>query len=145
MLLVFGLVAIIGFQVMDDFNNQYQDTDASNTSKAQSQTFTDRYVNLWDGIFMLVFGLLGVALVISVATLGTRPEFFFITIIVGMFIVGGAAALSNVFTDATDGMLASSAAQFTFLPLIMNNLVNITLFLVFALVVGLFVKARGIV
>lgn len=141
-----ALVVVIGIKLFDSWNVAYQDTDASVEAKAISQELNDRYASLWDGIFMLVFGMFAIAMVVSVAALGTSPEFFFITIIVGFFILGGAAALSNTFLDATNTPeLSSSASQLTFIPLVMNNLAEVALFLLALLLVGLFVKARGII
>lgn len=145
-LFVLSLVAVVGFKFYDDFDDKYQASDtASDKGKEISSDLSGRYVSLWDGIFMLVFGLLAIGLLISVASLGTRPEFFFIVIIISLFVVGGAALLSNVFTDATAGDLAASAAQFSFATLVMSNLPMIAVALVVLLLAGLFVKIRGVV
>lgn len=142
-LLVLGITVFVGYKFFVQFNNEYQDGIASDVSKGLLQNSFDRYANLWDGIFMLVFGLFAVALMISVATLGTRPEFFFVTIIIGFFIIGASAIVSNAFYEVSEGLGVESS--FTFIPLVMNNLVNITLVLVALLVTGLYVKIRGYV
>lgn len=144
-LLAVTIIWIIGAKVFSDVDAELQDSDLSNVSKNISGTLEARYVGLFDGIFALVFGLLAAGLIVSVAFLGSRPEFFFITTIVSFFVVGLAAILSNVFNTFVNTDIASTATGFTYIPLVMNNLVEITLFLVVILVVALFVKARGVV
>lgn len=145
-LLVAGMVFIVMAKVLTDINDDFQAGDTlSNESKNLSGTLTSRYTGLFDGIFAVVFGLLGVGLIVSVALLGSRPEFFFITIIVGFIVIGLAAMISNVFDSFANSSISATAASFTYIPLIMNNLVEITLFLVAALVAGLYIKARGII
>lgn len=144
-LLVLGLTMVVAYNFFTELNTQFQDTDhLTNTSKESIDTLHNRYTGLWDGIFMLVFGLLAVGLVLSTAALGTRPEFFFLVVIISLFVVGGAAAVSNVWSDAVGTDLAVSASSFPFTSLILGNLVEITLALIGILLVGLFVKARGI-
>lgn len=144
-LFVLVLVVTIGFKVLGDFNDKYQTSGATNVSKELLQEQANRYVGLWDGIFMLVFGLLTVGLIISVAALGSRPEFFFIILILGMFIIGGAAMFSNIYEDATSGSLAVSASNFSFSYYVMTHMVEISLLLIGLFIVGLFVKAGGLV
>lgn len=147
LMLLLGTVFIVGSKVMGEFNDEWQaNEDVSNQSKEIVSDLEGRYVNLWDGAFMLIFGLLAVALVVSTAALGTRPEFFFITVVIAVFFVGAAAAVSNAFYDiSNDSGLVEATNEFTFVPLIMNNLVEITLVLIGLLFVGLYVKARGII
>lgn len=144
-LLAFALVIVVGIKFFTAYNESYQDSSATDQGKGIVQNLFSKYAKVWDGAFMLVFGLLCVALILSVAALGTRPEFFFVTIIIGMFLIGVAALLANVYSNATGTQLAEAASQLTFIPLIMGNLATITLFMVAMLIIGLFVKARGII
>lgn len=147
LLLVFmftlAIVVGAGNEVLSGINDQFQASDMTNESKSIIGEQDARYSQVWDGAFMLVFGLFAVALILSTAALGTRPEFFFITIVVGMFFIIIAGALSNVFGDFFAALTTSG--DFTFIPLIMNNLVEAALALIAMLVIGLFVKARGLV
>jgi flagellar biosynthesis protein FlhB len=146
LLVVIGIIWIVGSSVFDSLNTSLQGSDVlTNDSKATISTLETRYVSVFDGVFLLVFGLLALGLVLSTAMLGTRPEFFFIVIIVSMLFIGAAAALSNVFDSVASSSAGSTVSEFTYIPLIMNNLVVITLFLVALLLAGLYVKARGIV
>jgi hypothetical protein len=146
-LLVFVVCIYVGAKLFNSFNDSWQDSDQiTNESKELVGGLESRYVGLWDGAFMLVFSLLAVGLLVSTAMLGTRPEFFFITIIIAVFFVGVAAAVSNAFSAfSADSNLSGVGSEFVFIPLIMNNLVEIMLVLIGLLLTGLYVKARGLV
>lgn len=146
-LFVLGLVAVVGFQVFGELNDSIQAKEGfSNESKALLQTNYDAYAPLWDGIVAFGMALLGIALILSTAAIGTRPEFFFLTILVGMLLIGGVAMLSNVWAEATTtGPLAGAASSFTFTNLLFDNYALIALLFVALLTIGLFVKARGLV
>jgi len=143
-LFVLAIVVTSGAEIMDRLNMGFQEDDTlSNRSQEQFSTLNTRYSQVWDGAFALVVALFTISLVLSTAALGTRPEFFFILIIISMFLVGVAAVISNVFADFTTTL--NSSVEFTFLPLFMNNLVEVLLVLLALLFIGLYVKIRGVV
>lgn len=144
-LFVFALFVIIGLTLFNTINTEFQQHDGlSNQSKEIIDENATRYAALWDGIFATVFGLLTLGLLLSVAALGTRPEFFFIMVFISLFIVGIAAIIGNVFEEFTnDPTLTTAASQLTFIPLFYNNVVEITLVLIGLLFIGLYAKGSG--
>lgn len=140
---VIGLVAVAGGRVMSRLNESLSGGPVSVEGVSMFAELTARYPLVFDGAVMLVFGLFAITLLVSTAALGSRPEFFFITVFVGMFFVGMAAVLSNVFGEFFSQMAVEG--QFRFIPLLMNNLVEAVLLLLAMLVFGLFVKIRGVV
>lgn len=146
-LLIIAVTVIIGYKVFSSYNEKWQAQDSvSADAKADVQTLKDRYVSLFDGIFMLVFALLTIALFISVAYIGTRPEFFFITVIIMIMFIGVSALMSNVYDDVgTSEQLATTTSEFSFIPFIMTKLPLVTLLLGAVILIGLYVKIRGIV
>lgn len=144
-LFVFAIFVVIGMMLFTNINQEFQDSNTlSNNSKELIQENQSRYAGLWDGIFATVFGLLTLGLVLSVAQLGTRPEFFFIMIFISLFIVGIAAIIGNVFEEFTnDATLSAAATEFTFISLFYNNVVAITLVLIGLLLIGLYAKGSG--
>src|SRR5690348_3416217 len=98
-LLLIALFVIIGYKVFDSYNDKWQNMNVDSNAKALVQTSKDRFVGLWDGIFMFIVALLAVALFISSTMIGTRPEFFFITFILLCFFIGSSAVISNVYED----------------------------------------------
>ena len=142
-LFILAIVVSSGAEIMDRLNTGFSESETlGNASQEQFSELNTRYSQVWDGAFALVFALFAISLVVSTAALGTRPEFFFILIIISMFFVGAAAAISNVFSDFSTQL--ASNVDFTFIPLFMNNLVEVLLVLLALLFIGLFVKIRGI-
>lgn len=146
LLLLIAIFALVGFKVFSSYNDKWQQLDVSNDSKTYIQEQEDRYPSLFDGIFMLVFALLVVALFISVTQIGTRPEFFFITIVVLVFFIGASALLGNAFEDISEGeQLNDSSDEFNFIPFIMGNLPIVTLGLGVVVIGGLYLKIKGLI
>jgi ABC-type cobalt transport system substrate-binding protein len=145
-LFLFAIVIIVMNQFFTSFNAGYQTSGASNNSKELVDTNQNRYSSLFDGIFMFVFAILAVLLFVSVATIGTRPEFFFITMILIAIFVGVGGLLSNTFTSiSSNHLLNSSTNDFTFIPFIMDKLPFVILFFGIVVVFGLYVKIKGFV
>lgn len=146
LLLLVSLFAIVGFKVFSSYNDKWQNLDVSNESKTYIQEQDDRYPALFDGIFMLVFALLVVALFISVTQIGTRPEFFFISLVVLVFFIGAAGLLGNSFENISEGdELNATTQEFTFIPFIMGNLPIVTLGLGVVVIGGLYLKIKGLI
>jgi len=146
-MLLFSIVIVVGYKVFTSYNDKWQLNPSIDTdSKAIVDTLHTRYVGLFDGIFMFVFALLAVMLFVSSAFIGTRPEFFFITVILAIFVIGISAVMSNVYNDvASNEQLNTSSSQFNFIPFIMDNLPSVALLFSAIVMVGLYVKIKGFV
>lgn len=145
-LLLIGITVIVGYKIFTSYNEKWQNNSSvPATAKAEVQTLKDRYVGLFDGIFMFVFALLVIALFISVAVIGTRPEFFFITVFLMIIFIGVSALLSNIYSDvSTSEQLNNTTNEFVFIPFVMNDLPKLTLLMGTLILVGLYVKIKGI-
>lgn len=139
---VIAIVAVSGGEIFDRLNSGFAGSSLSDGAKEDFSILEARYSQVWDGAFLMIFALFSIALILSTAAIGSRPEFFFITVIVGMFFVGVAAIVSNVFASAFSNF--STSGNWTFIPLLLNNLVEAVLVLLALLVVGLFVKIKGV-
>lgn len=146
-LMIVSLMVIVGYKIFSSYNDKWQAAPSiSNQSKTLVQDSKDRYVSLFDGIFMFVFALLIVGLFISASLINTRPEFFFIALVVAVFMIGGSAVISNSFEAASDSQhLNNTSSEFTFIPFLMDNLPIITLLMVFVVMVALYVKMKGLI
>lgn len=143
-LFVLGVVSVVSYSIFTDLNTQFQaKDDLSNQSKSILSDNLARFAPIFDGIVAMGVALLGVALVVSTAAIGTRPEYFFLVIIVGMLLVGAVAMLSNVWAEFTSTTLATAASDFTFTNLLFDNYPYVALSLLGLLMVGLFVKVRS--
>lgn len=144
-ILLFSIVIIVGYKVFSSYNDKWQTSNADTQAKELVQESQTRYTNLFDGIFMFVFALLVIALFISAATIGTRPEFFFITMVLLVIFIGVSALISNVYdTASTSTQLNSTSSEFSFIPFLMDELPKVTLLLGVVVIIGLYVKIRGV-
>jgi len=146
-LLLLAIMILIGYKIFTNYNTMWQQQPSiTSNAKAQVQTLKDRYVGLFDGIFMFIFAFLVIALFISVALIGTRPEFFFITIVLLIIFIGVSALLSNVYNDiSTNSSINDTSSEFTFIPFIMGKLPIVTLLLGTVILAGLYAKIKGYV
>lgn len=145
-LFLVAIVVIVSYKIFTSYNDKWQAAPTIDThAKVLVQDNKDRYTSIFDGIFMFVFALLCLGLFISATLINTRPEFFFITIIVLVFMIGGAALISNSFENAsTSDQLNATSSEFSFIPFLMSQLPIVTLFLGFLVIVALYVKMRGL-
>lgn len=144
LLFAFSIIFVIGFKLLGDFNNRYQDTDASTQSKQLVDDSTNSYVATFDGMYLfLLFGL-AVALFLSTSYIDTRPEFFFITAIAAVIFVGMSAVVSNAYeTFADSPSLVNASGSFLISPSIMGRLPLVTLVLVVSTLLGLYFKSKN--
>lgn len=144
-LAVLGAFVMIGTTIFNSINTEIQGGDQLSThGKELVQDNNTRYAELWDNIFLIVFSLLVVGLIISVAALGTRPEFFFIMVFIALILVGIGAMLGNVFTELA-GDLPGATSSLTFIPLFYEYLAEITLGIICLFLLALYAKARGVI
>lgn len=144
-LLLFSIVVVVGYKVFDSYNDKWQTQNVDSNAKALVQSSKDRYVGLFDGIFMFVFALLCVALFVSAVMIGSRPEFFFITLIILVIFIGVSASISNVYEDvSTSSNLNATSSEFSFIPFLMGELPKVTLLLGFLVMAGLYMKIKGV-
>lgn len=146
-LFLVALMVIVGYKIFSSYNEKWQAAPSISTEGKQLvQDSKDRYVGLFDGIFMFVFALLVVALFLSATQLNTNPAFFFITLIILVFMIGASAVISNSFeTASSSSSLNATSNEFQFIPFLMDNLPMVTLLLGFVILVALYVKIRGVV
>ena len=144
-MLLVSVVVIVGYKTFTSYNEKWQDLPVDQGAKDLVQDNKDRYVSLFDGIFMFVFAMLCIALFASVVVIDTKPAFFFITIIVLAFMIGGGAMVSNAYEDiSTSNQLNNTSSEFTFIPFIMSELPKVVLMLGFLVIAGLYMKMKGI-
>lgn len=146
-LFVLAITVFVMSKIFNSYNTQWQaNPSIDNDSKELVQSNVDRYAPVWDGTFIFVFVLLAVFIVLSVSSLASRPEFFFVVVILLVFVVGGAGLVSNAFTSVSNSTeFTNQTEDFTYTNFIMNNLATLTLLLGVILVIGLFMRVRGII
>jgi len=144
-LLLLSVVVLVGYKIFTSYNEKWQDLDVDPNAKQLVADNKERYVDLFDGIFMFVFALLCMALFISAVMIGSRPEFFFITLIILVIFIGVGASVSNVYEDiSTSSNLNDTSSEFSFTPFLMGELPKVVLLLGFLVMAGLYMKIKGV-
>lgn len=144
-LFAFSLIVVITWKVFDSYNDNYQTTDASTEAKASVDENANRFVAVFDGMFLFILFGLSAALFLSTSYIDTRPEFFFITIIAAVIFVGLSAVISNAYESFSDSpSLANSTADFSVVPSVMDRLPLVTIVFVVATLLGLYFKSRSV-
>lgn len=142
LLFAFALIAVIAWKVLDEFNDEYQTTDASVESKDSISGSAGRFVSVFDSMFLFILFGLTVALFLSTSYIDTRPEFFFVTIIASVIFVGLAASVSNAYESFSDSDgLSGATNDFVIIPAVMDRLPLVVIVFVVAVLMGLYFKS----
>jgi magnesium-transporting ATPase (P-type) len=127
-ILVISMCFIFGYKIFSDLNNNYQESNMSEDSKNILNENTARFSSIWDGIFIVIFIIMSLAIIISISMIPTHPMFFFVGVILFIFILIGIAIISNSYQDVTDGAeITESVNQFSVTDWIMSHLVELLL------------------
>lgn len=145
LLFAFALIVVVAWKVFDSYNTTYQASGANTEAKDVVNENANRYVAVFDGMFLFILFGLAVALFLSTSYIDTRPEFFFVTLIASVIFVGLAAVVSNAYEEFSDSPdLANSTADFSIVPSIMDRLPLVVIVLVVAVLMGLYFKSRSV-
>ncbi len=140
--LAFVLIAVnIAF---DSINTSWQATDSySDTSKEIIGDSEAKFVPVFDYGFLLIFLGLIFAGIASLFLVETHP-ILFVGVIVGVFALFIVTAfLVNSFSDATEtGTISTFTNEFTFIPLIMENLLPTLIVVAGLFGIAFFAKIR---
>lgn len=140
----FVIITIIGAKSFSSINDELQASDdISATAKGIIDDANTTYVSAFDGIFLFMFIGLGVALFIGAFMLDSHPVFYFFALFLLALTSLIAMILGNVYVDfaATDEY-SDTVAEFTIIPFVMSNFLNIIIALGFLLIIGLYAKNR---
>jgi len=144
--IMFGIaiVILVGWKVMSDVNDEFQSKLTHTEATTIMQESTDRYVDLFDGIFLFVFFGSFIAVIIGSLFLDTHPAFFAISTILLVIICFVVAVFANAYGELSiDDELATFADDFTYIPFIMQYFVHIVIFMVCAISIALYSKSRA--
>jgi|TARA_R100000789_G_scaffold99515_2_gene106287 hypothetical protein len=141
----FSLFIVFGYKIMSEIDTAIQDNaDLSDTSKSHMADLKGKYVNLWDGIFITVLILVGLAIAVGVYYFEVHPVFYVASIFIVIFVVFISAAFSNVFSDVKETEeFSSTTSEFSLLPFVMDNYVKFILFLSFIIIIVMYAKSRS--
>lgn len=141
-LLVSATTIILVFTMFSKINDKIQESpDISIQGKEIMQNGNNKFVGLFDGLFLVVFVTMAIAAIIFASQINTSPLFFPLAIIMYILLIIVSAIVGNVFYKiVADPTLNPYALEFTIIPFFFNNIVKIMLGL--AILMGIVMYAR---
>lgn len=143
-LLIIAIVSIVAFKIMGAMNTDIQASNFGTAAKDLMQDHTERYVSIFDYMFLGIVVLLMITIFMGFFWLDTNPAFYFIAIVLMAIMLIPLAIFSNtfeVFSDSSSIVIQSSA--FSIIPYLMTKLPYVFGGLGFVGLVVLFAKIRG--
>ncbi len=130
--------------VFDEINTAWQGTDGfSQTSKDVVSDAESKFVPVFDYGFLIIFLGLIFAGIVGLFLIDTHPIIFMASIIAFFALFVVAAFLANAFSDATEiGTIATYTNEFTFIPLILENLLPSTIIVAGIFGIAFFAKIQ---
>jgi len=140
-----GIVLSVGWLIYSRINTEWQTHTELGTESLQiMQNTTDKYVETYDGIFLvLMIGLYLGALILAY-NVDINPIYFFLSLFMVAVIGIVAAVLGNAwYMYANNGIMSEYVNDFTIIPFVMANYVQILVVMTFGLVAVMYAKTRG--
>jgi len=132
--------AINGIEPMLNSTDTFNDS----TTMAGFENVKTRYVNLTDGVALVLLVGLAMTSILLVVFLDTHPAFFWITLFILVFIAIIGGFLANAYQSITvDTALSESASEFTIIPYVFTHYVQIILGIGGMVLIAMFVKGRS--
>lgn len=144
-LFAFALTVVIGWLVLTSVNDAFQANDQIGIEGQQIiNDSTNRYVAVFDGIFMFFLVAVSIMVIVSAFWIKTHPIFFGVSLVVLVIFV----FLFNIFGDVfmevgSNPALVNYTNSFSIIPFVMDNYATLLAVLGFVAVVVLFAKASG--
>jgi hypothetical protein len=140
--LVLGIMFTVGWAIFSKVNDKFQDNSQISTlGKEMMQSSTDRYVELFDNLFLTVFISMYIASLILAWNVDISPVFFFLSIFIFVLLVIVTASFGNAFWDYSQQTTISGYVDdFNIIPFVFNNLVQVFVVMGFGLMVVMYAK-----
>ena len=144
-ILLFAIAVIVGWMLFSKINTQIQSTnDFSTEGKALVNDFKNKYVAITDGMFITIIVFLWLIILILAYQIDVNPIFFPFAIIVFGVLILITAVLGNTYNAfATMTGITEYSADYTIIPLVMNNFVQFILIIAFSIGIVMYGKTRG--
>jgi len=127
----------------EEINDDWQVNIDNNISRDIVATTEGQFVSITDNGFLIILVGLILAGVASLFVLNTHPFMFIVTAIGIIILLYVAAIMQNSFSDVTEtGLLGDKLADYTFMPLIMNNMYVTVSVIAAIFTVAFFAKLR---
>lgn len=142
-LFVFGLLAIISYQIFGDVNTDIQASeDLSDQSKLISSSVYERFPSTIDGAFLFIFILLWILLMVVIWFFNSNPIFIIIVFVVMVFLIIAAGMMSNFWEDLATDENFDYADQFPATYFMLNNLLIVMSVIAISVMMVMYMKSR---
>ena len=138
------LTLVIVLTIYSGFNDEVQ-SDINNTIFTnESQTASENYMTAsytyWDLFFPLLLMAFVIFSVLMARLIPSSPKFVVTSLFALIILPFGAMVLENVWDAMNTGVWATTTANMTFMPFIMNNLTLVTLVYTVIVAIALLTK-----
>jgi len=142
---IVAIASVSGYMFLSKVNDKFQSsTGIAQEGKDIVSSTQSRFVSWFDGIFIVIIVLLTIMGLVFAWNVPSHVVFYPLTIIVYIALILITATLGNVFYEfAANAEITSYASDFTIIPLVMNNFLQVMLVIGFLIAVVLFSKSRG--
>lgn len=141
---VCAIMFTVGWMIYSKINVQWQAKAELGTASQQiMQDNADRYVKIYDGVFLVILVGMYLASLILAYNVDINPVFYFLSLFVMAVIVIVMAVLGNAwYAYANNPELSGYVDDFTIIPFVLGNYVYITTVMAFGLVGVMYAKTQ---
>ena len=131
-------------KILTDSNTSFQTTLFGNESKAIMQQGTDRFVPIFDSIFITITIFLFIVVIITLFMLDVHPALIFFVFIAFCFVLIPVAIMSNIFSDINqDTTINSYTTNFSMTNWIMDHIVIVVCAIGSLAMIVLYARNKG--
>ena len=141
-LLVFGIISIISYNIFTSINTEIQETTGfSNGSKEMMTDLHTSFPSVFDSVFLVAMILFWIATIVASFMIDSHPIFFVATLLLLIFTIFFSAIVSNTFSEVTADE-SINADEFPITRFIMEYLPYFLLFIGFSVAIVLYGKYK---
>lgn len=143
-LFVMAIIIVVMYKAVKNVNTQIQTQQSiPQEIKDMSQTTKDRYVAVWDVLFLVFLILIFIVLLVSATLLDTHPGFFIFALIITIICAFIGMHLSNAYSDLeSNPYLNEDATEFKIIPYIFRHFPTVIVIMGVVLSIVLYFKFR---
>ena len=144
-LLVFGIVNVVVGKTFTEINTAITgDESLSESARNVSNNLHEQYSGIMDNSFLVVLTLLFILGMIAAYSASGNPFFLVVLLIIMIIIVVAGMLLSNVYEDLTkDGDFGVVSNDYPVTDWVLSNYGLVSLLMVSAMLITLFIRNRG--
>ncbi len=143
----FSITCLIGYSILQMYNEQVSDTDISEQGKNMTRDAQASYGAVFDGLITFILVGLSVALMVSVMMIKTHPGFLwislFLLIIFGVLFFVLQESWKDISETDTFSVNTNATASFPITDYIMNNFLSIFIVIAIVAIIIMYAKFGG--